>query len=538
MLSRLIAGCVRMGAAPDLDWRLDALPVDNVAALILALSGGASSETAWHLAHPRPRHWRECVLWMRLYGYDVTLLPYREWTERLRHAAADPDHPLRPLRSFFLDARSDGLTIPELHEQSRAPRLDTGRTSAAIARAAVEITPLDAELMDRYFAAFVEEGVLPPPARRQARGHDGLDAAALGVRPFAAGHSIISELTAWQSGGSCGLYRVRGPGGRGLVLKVLPHADDVRTVGEALAGICGERLGGGVPRVRAAGWALTAVTSARWRSTGTRTRRPGRTRLVIATHADASARAWAVLIEDLSGARLLDSVDRPGAWTPDDIGAAVDGIAAVHGAWHGRVNELRASAWMAPARTTESMVAMTPLWRALADHAAPMFAAWTGGAVSQRQHTLIDRIAEWRPVLDAAPQTLIHNDFNPRNICLKSAEGGWRLCAYDWELAAIGTPMRDLAELLCFVSPHDIRARPSIEDLIDRHAGRFAAGAGVPVDRAAWHAAFGAALAEFLVDRLSVYAMVHRVRPQRFLPRVLRTWSELHSLFPAHGVAG
>ena len=61
-----------------------------------------SSPGAWHLAHPRPRHWRECVLWMRLYGYDVTLLPYREWTARLRETAADhPDHPfVRCDRSF------------------------------------------------------------------------------------------------------------------------------------------------------------------------------------------------------------------------------------------------------------------------------------------------------------------------------------------------------------------------------------------------------------------------------------------------------
>jgi hydroxymethylglutaryl-CoA reductase (NADPH) len=271
------------------------------------------------------------------------------------------------------------------------------------------------------------------------------------------------------------------------------------------------------------------------------------TPLVVATHADAGARAWAVLIEDLSGARLLDSVDRPAAWMPDDICTAVDGIGAVHRAWHGRVAELRANAWMAPARTTESMVAMTPLWRALADHAAPLFASWTRGSAAERQHTLIDRMAEWRPVLDAAPQTLIHNDFNPRNICLKPAEngpvppkrltdpreGGWRLCAYDWELAAIGTPVRDLAELLCFLAPEGI-TRASAEALIDRHAGRF----GATTDRAEWHAAFGSALAEFLVDRLSVYAMVHRVKPQRFLPRVLRTWSHLHSLFPVHGVSG
>src|SRR5258708_10392751 len=164
------------------------------------------------------------------------------------------------------------------------------------------------------------------------------------------------------------------------------------------------------------------------------------------------------------------------------------------------------------------MQAMTPLWRAVADHAAPMFAAWSDASVPALQRALIDRIAECGPALDAAPQTLMHNGFNPRNICLRLVDGGRRLCAFDWELATVGTPMRDLAELLCFVSPRDVR-RASIEDLIDRHCAGFAEGAGVPVDRALARAAFGGALAELLVDRLSIYAMGHRARPQRLLPR-------------------
>src|SRR5204863_786943 len=71
-----------------------------------------------------------------------------------------------------------------------------------------------------------------------------------------------------------------------------------------------------------------------------------RTPSVMATHAHAPTRAWAVLMEDLSGARLLDSVDRPGDWTADDIRAAVGGIADIHAAWRPRVGELRASTWM------------------------------------------------------------------------------------------------------------------------------------------------------------------------------------------------
>ena len=320
------------------------------------------------------------------------------------------------------------------------------------------------------------------------------------------------------------------------MLKILPHGDDVRTVGEALAGICGPQLaaayrefGGGLGMQ---GSHEREVAIYREADPAIRAHTPA----VIATNADRGANVWSVLLEDLRGAELLDSVDRPEAWTPDHVHAAVDGIAAVHAAWHERVDELQREPFMAGARTTASVRAMEPLWRALADHAAPMFAAWTDASFPDRQRALIDRIAEWRPALDAAPQTLIHNDFNPRNVCLRSIDGGWRLCAYDWELAAVGAPMRDLAEFLCFVLPADIRPA-RIVNLIDRHAARFAEGAGVTIDPVVWRASFGAALAELLIDRLSVYAMVHRVRPQRFLPRVLRTWSALHSLFPVDGVA-
>jgi hydroxymethylglutaryl-CoA reductase (NADPH) len=513
------------------------------------------------------------VLWMRLYGYDVTLVPYRDWTDHLRDATRDTDHPLRPLRSFFLNEAADGLTIPELHEQDRAPALDSGITSTAIAETGTDIPALDASLMDRYFAAFVESGMLPAPTRRRPRRQDGIDTAAQGALPFPAGHSIISELTAWQSGGACGLFHVPGQDGRPLVLKIPPLAADVQTVGAALAGICSERLGAAYhefgDRLGTAEGAAREIALYRDADPILRAHTPA----VLSTHADPGAQTWTVVLEDLRGTALLDSVDRPDAWTRAHVETAVDGIAAIHGAWHGRVAELRRQPWMAPERTTATIREMTPLWRALADHAAPLFTSAVGAALPETHHALIGSIADWRPRLDAAPQTLIHNDFNPRNVCLRrlepradpgpdpvrtdrspdpewtdrrpdpgwtdrrpdpgagAATAGFRLCAFDWELAAIGTPMRDVAEFLCFVAPVDVE-RVWVERLIARHAIRFAAVAGVTPDRDTSHAAFGAALAEILVDRLSIYAMVHRVRPQSFLPRVLRTWTALHVLFP------
>jgi aminoglycoside/choline kinase family phosphotransferase len=321
-------------------------------------------------------------------------------------------------------------------------------------------------------------------------------------------------------------------------LKIAAHADDIETVGEALAGLCGpplaqayrqfgNRLGSAAGHEREV--ALYRDPDATLRA---------HTPAVAATQADPGAGAWSVLLEDMRGAELLDAVDRPEAWTHDHIVAAVDGIAAIHGAWHRRAGDLRRESWIGSVRDTASVQEMSRLWRALADHAAPMFAAWTAPSIPRLQHGLIERVAAWRPALDAAPQTLIHNDFNPRNICFRPTDGGGlRLCAFDWELATIGNPMRDLAEFLCFVSPAGVRPE-WIDALIARHAEGFSAGAGVAPNPEASRAAFAAALAELLIDRLSVYAMVHRVKPQAFLPRVLRNWNALAALSGVHDLAG
>ena len=120
LIAGLVRGCVAMGTAPDLDWSLDCEPVDRIAAAIVRLSRARGP--VFHLGHERPRHWRECVLWMRMYGYDVRLVSYHEWLRQLDHATRPATegsalHPLRPLRAFFLErpAGAGGLTLPELY---------------------------------------------------------------------------------------------------------------------------------------------------------------------------------------------------------------------------------------------------------------------------------------------------------------------------------------------------------------------------------------------------------------------------------------
>ena len=87
----------------------------------------------------------------------------------------------------------------------------------------------------------------------------------------------------------------------------------------------------------------------------------------------------------------------------------------------------------------------------------------------------VSNLQQVMTVVNSAPQTMIHNDCNPRNICLRlpvaNSSGIDRdlegqpvlqlpdvpysdprtMCIYDWELATIDVPQHDVAEFLSFV---------------------------------------------------------------------------------------
>jgi aminoglycoside phosphotransferase (APT) family kinase protein len=127
------------------------------------------------------------------------------------------------------------------------------------------------------------------------------------------------------------------------------------------------------------------------------------------------------------------------------------------------------------------------------------------------------------------PRTLIHNDFNPRNITFRRDGNEVRLCVYDWELATLGVPQHDLAELLCFVLGADARA-DDVCGYVERHRQVLAAFSGRSIDRALWIEGFRLSLQDLMIQRLPAYAMIHRFQRQPFLERVVRTWRALYGL--------
>lgn len=564
LIARFIAGCIRMHAAPDLDWRLDCVPVDEVAGAIVRLARAHEhGVSVAHIIAERPRHWRECVLWMRLSGYDVELLPYREWTEVLR-ATDDATHPLHPLRSFFLHtiAAEDHLTLPELFEEHRRAHVGGAATRRTLERLGNPSRALDFHVLSRYFDDFVLKGVIPDtsarrsapasttraldvyayaprlvPNLREWTGDPSLQVESLVTTPLPSDDSIVAELTSWRAGTRAGLYRAvascSGAAARTvpLFVKSKPADRQVIEVAEGVAALASPALGETVTRFRD----HLGLTNSHIREIALYEQPDRRLRdhapRVFAAHRDDNERSWTLILESVDDAVLINAADTTARWIDAAIDAALVGLAKIHSVWYGRTAELARQPWMAPGRDAHQRVEMMPLWSALADHAAQRSSAW-GDARLRRLHAqLVADVSSWAAELDAQPLTLIHNDFNPRNIAIRRAGDELKLCAFDWELATVGVPQRDVAELFAFVLPPDAPLA-TVSHWLERSRSLLEVETGTRIERAAWSRGFNAALCDLLVDRLSFYAMIDRVRPQQFLPRVVRSWSNLHRYYP------
>ena len=299
----------------------------------------------YHLVNPRLRYWRECVLWMCLRGYPLELMPYRDWTLRLRETAT-ASHPLYPLRAFFLRtvAEEGGLAVPELYEETRRRRTRCDFSRAMLAQAGTTCPPLDAHLLDRYFDSYTERGLIPPVTRAtnvrrdaclssplvtaierslQRRNCDpALRITNVELFPMGGDDSIVAELTSWRRGSRPGLRRARltteSRDGRtsviDLVLKSKPPDTDAIEVGEQVARLCGRQLGDAY-----AAWRdHIGLTRGHLRELAIYETDDQRLRLHVpaplAVLRDDDRGEWLVALEYVSDAQVANAWHR--AWTP------------------------------------------------------------------------------------------------------------------------------------------------------------------------------------------------------------------------------
>lgn len=345
------------------------------------------------------------------------------------------------------------------------------------------------------------------------------------------GSSIITELTAHKINKLVGHfpYQVKlsdQQEAQNVMVKVKPLDDEVILMLNSMASMCDARLAHaynefknnvGFKGCHKRELAVMSQTDERF------------TRNAPVTYQawqDDSREAYVIVQEFMENMELMDSADDTAGWTRQHLATAVRGIAEVHSIWYGKEQELSDKDWIIDAPNTDNMVEKTRLWEMLGAHALEEFPEWFGEEDSQRFRDRVYSMKDWYPEIDAMTKTLIHNDFNPRNIAFRKNGDALSLCAYDWELATVHLPQHDLAELLVFTLQPDFDAQ-LVEELIELHRAELQKHTGQDIDATQWRRGFTLCLWDLVVNRVPMYVMAHTFRHYGFMERVQATFRKL-----------
>jgi hydroxymethylglutaryl-CoA reductase (NADPH) len=257
-----------------------------------------------------------------------------------------------------------------------------------------------------------------------------------------------------------------------------------------------------------------------------------------------SPKTWAVVMSDEREQFVLvsellkdnithmDTADDTSCWRADHITAALKGIAGFHAIHYGQGEQLKAKPWLSDYQSAQKMESMKELWYALAFHAVQEFPEWYKREHFEFHQNLVENIGAWWGRLDSMPKTLVHNDFNPRNVCLRRSGDKFTLCTYDWELATIHLPQHDLAEFLIFAL--DDSCTPTlVNEYVEMHRKFLEEQTKKTINPSEWMEGFKLCLRDLYVNRISMYIMAHTFRHYGFMERVFKTLHKLTTHYAA-----
>lgn len=223
--------------------------------------------------------------------------------------------------------------------------------------------------------------------------------------------------------------------------------------------------------------------------------------------------------ELLEGMTHMATTETPEAWTAPDIEIALDGIASFHAVHLRATGEIERASWLEVATPAE-VAQRAPLWEAVLEYNRLEYSdVYTDARVRSLLAWLRDLRAHLQ-ALETAPRTLVHNDFNPRNLALRPLEGGGRrLCAFDWELATLHVPQRDVCEFLAWVVPPG-EGQETRRRFVAHYRTRLEAHSGLALPRDEFDAVYRLACFDFATTRLGMYNVAHGFRSLDWVRRV------------------
>ncbi|HEX4923412.1 MAG TPA: phosphotransferase, partial [Bdellovibrionales bacterium] len=219
------------------------------------------------------------------------------------------------------------------------------------------------------------------------------------------------------------------------------------------------------------------------------------------------------------GLALKDSAGDISGWSETHVKQAIESISAFHAEHISRADEHAERPWLQPFASPVALARTKAQNEIITDAAAHFFKDWIDPEDLAYHRELVATVEAWSAPLGRLPHTLVHHDYNPRNLAFR-ADGS--LCVFDWELATIHLPQRDTVELLAFVLSGQVPVERAAE-LLEHHRLALQAGSGTTLRKSEWVLGASIAIKEFIYSRLSMYFVAHAQRHCDFIQRTYRT---------------
>jgi amino acid adenylation domain-containing protein/thioester reductase-like protein len=165
LLCRFIKGSIQLKTVPKLSVQMHLTPVDYISKAMVYLSLQSSSwGHSFHLADVNPLSLEQLGQHIESLGYPLQQIEYHQWQATLLGPEMNSDNAFSPLVPIFTANPSPESNYLEVLNLTR---VSCQNTIAGLAGTSINCPVMDTDLLNTYFAYFIQSGFLDRPEQPQ-----------------------------------------------------------------------------------------------------------------------------------------------------------------------------------------------------------------------------------------------------------------------------------------------------------------------------------------------------------------------------------
>ena len=215
-------------------------------------------------------------------------------------------------------------------------------------------------------------------------------------------------------------------------------------------------------------------------------------------------------IEELiTGPQHLNECHNTDNWPDELFIKSIDGMCNLHAIFYDKAKVMSAMPWLIKRFSLDIWQQNTPLWQTLAMASHKMRPDIIKSETIELQRQCIAELGTWYAQLEHAPTTIIHGDFNPRNICFRQHQAQQKVCILDWECAREHVPQFDIVQFLLYSSNSgNVVSRARL--LFDHARNRLSEVSGYNISAEEHLALCHACIQELLISRIPLLVIIFK----------------------------